>query len=224
MADRFELVFRAVVDDASKQQILQEIQALESKMKPLGVKIDVDQAVQGTEQIVKNYEHLEDGTKKITSESRKLSNEIGKYVVETYKAKKGSDDLVLSKTKEVNAIKLSNDQIHNQIILQESLLDKIRKTMAIDEKFIERGGLTQQYIDLKQAVESLDPRTKDFNNSLKEQRLRFQQLGSSVSITKKEVSDLSKFTHIFGEQIIEAGNFTLPLYREPTNVGCMIHV
>lgn len=224
MADRFELVFRAVVDDASKQQILQEIQALEGKMKPLGVKIDVEQAVQGTEQIVKNYEHLEDGTKKITSESRKLSNEIGKYVVETYKAKKGSDDLVLSKTKEVNAIKLSNDQIHKQTIAQETLLNQIRKTTEINKAFIERGGLGQEYVDLEQAVKKLDPRTKDFNNLLSEQKLRFQQLGTEVSIVKKEVSDATRFTHVFGEQIGEifkkfglwlvVGNIFIGLFRQ----------
>ncbi len=224
MADKFELVFRAVVDDASKQQILNEINALQDKMKPLGIKIDVEQAVQDTEQIVKNFKHLEDGSVKLSSESRKISSEMGKYVVETYNAKKGSDDLVLSRTREVNAIKLSTDQIHNQRIAQESLLNQIKKTTELNKAFIDRGGLAQEYVDLEQTVRSLDPTSKSFNNSLKEQRLRFQQLGTEVSVVKKEVSDLSKFTHVFGEQLTEifkkfglwliVGNIVVGFFRQ----------
>ena len=215
--DKIEIVLKATIDESSEEQIMQEIKSLENRIKPLGVKVEVDKSSfedikEGTEEIVTNYKHLEDGSKRITSENRKISNELGKQTIEMYKAKEGTNELYLDETRILNAIKLSTDQIHKQTIAQETLLNQVKKTVALNKEYIEYGNLGQQYADLEQSIRNLNPESKEFNNLLAEQKLRFQQLGTDVSVVKKEVRDASRFISIFGEQILEAGRKFLTWY------------
>lgn len=233
MADKFELVFTARLDENSQVEFMNAIKGIESKMPGVKVRLHIDDGealsaiTRGTDKF-KLYRNAADEVQKVIVQT---THDQKGLISTTYELNAGTGKFIKTQSTvadsmdqaHANALKLNNTY-SDQAIQQESLLNQIDKTMALNEAFIERGGLNRHYEDLRNTVEKLNPRSEDFNRNLKEQRLKFQQLGTQVSIVKKEISDASKFTNIFGQSIVDAGNFNLPLYREPVHAGCVIAV
>lgn len=121
-------------------------------------------------------------------------------------------------------------EIHKQSLAQQDLLNRIRGMRGVDGKFIVGDNLSALNT-LESQIRGFDPTNKNFSKNMAEANSKLREISTTTSIYKKEIQDANKYTGLFGQSILEAGNF-LPHYiaicncksGEPRNLGCIFNV
>lgn len=160
------------------------------------------------EQNIKNLDPANENFANQLARQTLAFQELGNRVQEVIKA----DQTFAQALKDNKSFDMRIAAIKKQTIAQQSLLNQIDKHQRSNQAFVDKGGFSQQYIDLVQDINKLDPAHKNFNVQLAEQKLNFQKLGKEVGLYKQSIQEGSRFTHIFGEQIVEAGKKFLTWY------------
>ncbi len=200
LSDSINILIRAILEKTTKTQLEAELKNIEKKLKPLEVKTNL--AGGNTSKV---YKELGEESRKLVEHSRTVTDNLGRQYIITRKFNEEQNKYITTSIKKLTNEQKVTDQFYKQGIAQKSLLADLNKMYSMDYKVLEKKGLLGQYQELKTAIEKLDPTNKNFNKQLAEQKLNFKNLGTSVSVVKKEIRDANKYTGIFGQSLFEAG-------------------
>jgi hypothetical protein len=95
-------------------------------------------------------------------------------------------------------------EIHKQNIAQEKMLNTIRGMRGISGAFITGDNLTNLNT-LENKIQGFNPADKNFSKNMRDADLELKKINTTMGVYKKEVQDASKFTGVFGQNILEAG-------------------
>ncbi len=221
-----------MLEKSTQAKLQAELHSIEKSLKPIRLKTDFDKTSKtlkdtnkqldnfkgslgeishsqrevGAEAntIVKNYKVLEDGTEKLVSLNAKMVGQYGDQAENIYRLKKGSQELVLSKRKEFQINKLTAEQVDNQGLAQKNMLTDLKGFREKDYKFLTDENLARLGT-LEETVKGLDPASKGFKRSLAHANSEFKAVKTNADIVKRQISELNRYTHIWGQNILEAG-------------------
>ena len=206
IGDRLELVFTARLDKDYEQKLREAAEKLRQDIgRPVDIKIRADEQAKVYQLVVKT------------------TNALNQQVTTTYQL-----DVVTGKVAKVHGTIVDNLEKQNILtesfrIKQQQLSNQVDRFVKLNKEYIDKGGLSQEYANLEQAIKKIDPTSKDFNNILATQRLRFQELNKEVDIYKKQADEATRFTTIFGERILEAGKKFLTWYVIGNVIVTVLH-
>jgi len=190
-----ELIFTARLDKNYEEKLRQAAEKLRQDIgRPIDIKINADEEAKVYQLVLKT------------------TNALNQQVTTTYQL-----DVVTGKVAKVHGTIVDNLEKQNILtesfrIKQQQLSNQVDRFVKLNKEYIDKGGLSQEYANLEQAIKKIDPTSKDFNNILATQRLRFQELNKEVDIYKKQADEATRFTTIFGERILEAGKKFITWY------------
>lgn len=146
-----------------------------------------------------------DNTDALKTATVNINNTLGKSADIMYKINKEGTKLEKIGTNITADSQKQYDLLMKRHIQQEKLLDQIDRVTRMNEPYIERAKLTDDYEKLQKTLLALDPAHKKFNSELDQAKLKFQQIGTELSVVKQKIQEGTKFTHIFGQSILDAG-------------------
>ncbi len=188
-----ELIFTARLDKSYEEKLRQAAEKLKQDIgRPIDIKINADEEAKVYQLVLKT------------------TNALNQQVTSTYQL-----DTATGKVAKVHGIIIDNLEKQNMLIdsykiKQQSLLNQVDKFTKLNKEFIDKGSLSQEYAELEQSIRKIDPANKNFTNQIAAQKVKFQELGTKVAVVKKEIQESTRFTSIFGEQIVEAGRIFCP--------------
>lgn len=188
-----ELIFTARLDKNYEEKLRQAAEKLRQDIgRPIDIKINADEEAKVYQLVLKT------------------TNALNQQVTSTYQLDAATGKVAKLHGMVVDNLEKQNMLIDSYKIKQQSLLNQVDKFTKLNKEFIDKGSLSQEYADLEQSIKKIDPANKNFTNQLADQNVKFQELGTKVAVVKKEIQESSRFTNIFGEQIVEAGRIFCP--------------
>jgi len=215
MADRLELRFTATLDDKQfEAELRKAVTDIESKIPAAKIKLQVDdtlsqKAVTDGTKAFKLYRDAADNVYKIVTQTTNAKKQL---VTTTYNLEKETGKFVKAQSMVVEsmdkthagAIRL-NDAYDRQKLSQKLLLIQLKQYTTTHKAFIERGGYSKQFTDLEQSIRNLQPTNENFKKQIGTMGAKFKDLKANVSGVKQEMLESSRYTNIFGQNLLEAG-------------------
>lgn len=188
-----ELIFTARLDKNYEEKLRRDVEKLKQDLgRPVDIKVGFDELGRVNQLVLKT------------------TNELNQQVISTYKLDAATGKVAKLHGVVVDSLEKQNMLVDSYKIKQQSLLNQVDKFTKLNKEFIDKGSLSQEYAELEQSIRKIDPANKNFTNQIAAQKVKFQELGTQVAVVKKEIQESTRFTSIFGEQIVEAGRIFCP--------------